>query len=796
MDWVPSFLNANHVYIAFAYGLSFFVLGFSILLAPKPQLPGLAASLRFFGIFGLSHGLAEWTHVFELTRRPLPQFVHTGLLLIAGFCLLEFAVRMLVALAPERPWLLRVTPIFLIGWGISVAAATLLVSPVDVLTNAEVWTRYLLFLPGSGLAAWAFFKLDSRIEAYPKSMRRDVRGAFGFFVLHFMSCGLIAPNVSYPPAIWLSSLAALDPTGMGVLVFRTTIAIGATGLFLSMLRTFESQRAKDLENAQQAALIAQQQARQVAEQKNQELDEEKARAESLYHSILENANDAVFIHDMTGRFLEVNRTACERLGFTRAELLSMGVKQLDTPEMAARFDDAVRRLVDTRSSIGETCHVSKDGDCIPVEISSRVIDHKGELAVLTVARDIRERRRIADEIKQRNQELDELYHDAEERAERIAVTNAIIRTVSAGRSIGEIFQSFAEQTRRLVPYSRMGIALIDPAAGTMTFQRRYLEDGVDEQSNVTYPIMGSPVEQILQTKQPWVCSDLHSERQFPKTAESLLELGLQSSIIMPIIWKTQILGTLNFHSRDPNAYAAKDTQILEPIANQLAIAIENTRLQNQIKDMAIQTERDRLGRELHDGLGQVLGYVQIKTGEMIDLLRIQQTDEAQVILRDLHQAAQIAYADVREAILGLRSTVTTGIGLESTLQEYLHRYQREWGIHCDLISDGVAESRIAPSAEIQLLRIIQEALTNVRRHARAKNAWVRFAHAPDRVLVTIEDDGCGFDVQKPRREHFGLQTMHERAESVSGFVEVKSTPGQGTRVQVNLPCSPIDGSRR
>jgi signal transduction histidine kinase len=214
-------------------------------------------------------------------------------------------------------------------------------------------------------------------------------------------------------------------------------------------------------------------------------------------------------------------------------------------------------------------------------------------------------------------------------------------------------------------------------------------------------------------------------------------------------------------------------------------------LQEQIQSMAIRAERERLGRELHDGLGQVLGFIGLKVAAIVAMLQNQRIDQAQHAAAELSQIVQTAYADVREAILGLRSTVTAGVGLEPTLREYLHRYQREWNIPVDLVIAENTPTCFSPSAEIQLLRIIQEALTNVRRHAHAERAWVRFETENDGVVAAIEDRGRGFDPHQPTPDHFGLQTMRERAEAFGGQLEIESTPGTGTRIRVHLPRQAI-----
>ncbi len=151
---------------------------------------------------------------------------------------------------------------------------------------------------------------------------------------------------------------------------------------------------------------------------------------------------------------------------------------------------------------------------------------------------------------------------------------------------------------------------------------------------------------------------------------------------------------------------------------------------------------------------------------------------------------------MREAILGLRTSISPSVGLVHTLQEYLRHFSQQSGIPVRLVIDDQARLELQPSAEIQLLRIIQEALANVRKHARASLGWVRIRIRGERATIVVEDDGQGFDlaqVGEGEGLHFGLQTMKERAEGVGGRLRVVSQPGHGTRVVVRLPMSRRNG---
>ena len=224
--------------------------------------------------------------------------------------------------------------------------------------------------------------------------------------------------------------------------------------------------------------------------------------------------------------------------------------------------------------------------------------------------------------------------------------------------------------------------------------------------------------------------------------------------------------------------------------NQLQAEIAHSR-----QAVAVLEERERIAREMHDGLAQVLGYVNTKAQAVRQFIATDMLDEAKTHLIQLEEAARSVYADVREAILGLRTTVTSDKGFINTLEEYIKIFEQQSGVHTELvIEDPKLPKEIAPSIEVQLIRIIQESLTNVRKHSGAENVVVRFEGTLQDVQIVIEDDGDGFspmETQQRRRPRFGFQTMRERAESVGGTLEIKSTPGDGTNIRVILPSTEV-----
>jgi signal transduction histidine kinase len=214
-----------------------------------------------------------------------------------------------------------------------------------------------------------------------------------------------------------------------------------------------------------------------------------------------------------------------------------------------------------------------------------------------------------------------------------------------------------------------------------------------------------------------------------------------------------------------------------------------------VRDLAITEERERIAREMHDSLAQVLGYVNTKAQAVQELLKAGQIERADGQVGQLGEAARAAYADVREGILGLRTSLRPGRSLLEALREYLEQWQQQSSIRAELVVEpsGASLAGLTPAAELQLLRIVQEALANVRKHAVATGVRVCLEEVPDQVEAEIADHGRGFAVSDRSRAdehagpHFGLSTMRERAESVGGALEVMSSPGTGTRVLVRMP---------
>jgi len=205
--------------------------------------------------------------------------------------------------------------------------------------------------------------------------------------------------------------------------------------------------------------------------------------------------------------------------------------------------------------------------------------------------------------------------------------------------------------------------------------------------------------------------------------------------------------------------------------------------------LAVLNERESLARELHDGIGQVLAAAQLQVMSARELLAQGNSAAAQECLLRVSDATQEAKESIREYLLGVKARSSPRQGLIPVLRQYLGQYRDTYGIHTELVVPAEFEKQpIDPVVEAQLQPIIQEALTNVRKHGRARSARVVFGLDDGRLQVTIEDDGCGLDLGvATAHQGFGLRSMRGRAEAIGGTIEVRSKPGEGTRVSVQVP---------
>ncbi|WP_295758112.1 type IV pili methyl-accepting chemotaxis transducer N-terminal domain-containing protein [Undibacterium sp.] len=264
------------------------------------------------------------------------------------------------------------------------------------------------------------------------------------------------------------------------------------------------------------------------------------------------------------------------------------------------------------------------------------------------------------------------------------------------------------------------------------------------------------------------------------------EEGFFSIAVFQILAREQVIGSFSLHFTHERVISSEERRLLETLGKNLGVAIENQRLIAKEKEFAVSQERNLLAQGLHDSIAQGLNFLNLQVQMLEDSLSRNDLQEVSEIAPLLRAGVEESYEDVRELLLNFRTRLQDS-NLESEMRNVLSKFQRQTGVHgvIEFIGSGAP---VAPEQQLQVLFILQEALSNVRKHAQASEVKVRVENERDFKLI-ITDDGQGFTMESAEQKgdaHVGLHIMRERAERLSAQFEICSVPGQGTTISLHL----------
>jgi two-component system nitrate/nitrite sensor histidine kinase NarX len=254
------------------------------------------------------------------------------------------------------------------------------------------------------------------------------------------------------------------------------------------------------------------------------------------------------------------------------------------------------------------------------------------------------------------------------------------------------------------------------------------------------------------------------------------------------------LGALSVARRGGAPFTDRDRGFLATLASLAGIALSSAQMREGARQRAVLSERTRIAREMHDSLAQVLGAVHLRLRVLETGAATMPEDAVRAEVEALADVCAEAYRDVREAILGLRdANHHAERSLVDNLRSYLEAYSTQSGVSARLANEVGHEVALSPRAEVHVIRIVQEALTNVRKHANARSVLVSIRGTDTSTSFVVSDDGTGFDPEAATAggsDGYGLFTMRDRAALLGGTVQVDSAPGRGTTVTATVPERP------
>jgi len=285
-------------------------------------------------------------------------------------------------------------------------------------------------------------------------------------------------------------------------------------------------------------------------------------SEYYYRTLFDNAGDAIFIHNLTGRYLEVNRVACETLGYTREELLRMTPADLNAPEFVDQVPGRISRLREADHIFFETIYVRRDGSTVPVELNSRIIEYAGGPAVLSIARDITERKRAEGVLTRR--------------AAQLAVLSDVGRQIAAILSLDQVLARAAQLVQENFGYHHVALFLIDYDRGEMemkaiagNFLRLF-------PLNHRVRLDAGMVGWVGAHGQRLCANDVEAEPHYINFYPDVIPT--RSELSVPICIGEETVGVLDVQSPELNEFDDDDIRVIETLADQIAVAIANARL--------------------------------------------------------------------------------------------------------------------------------------------------------------------------------------------------------------------------
>ena len=372
----------------------------------------------------------------------------------------------------------------------------------------------------------------------------------------------------------------------------------------------------------------------------------------------------------------------------------------------------------------------------------------------------------------------------------LSALNSVALAVSESLDLGTILQRAIEQIISVTGADACDIWLPEDESQDIVRQA-YSGDFTGGLSGKSGYLSNHRVyNMVARSGRTMVVPDIAASEYFPQNRGK--ESRYRSLVSVPMLSKNNVIGVLNIFGVKPDQFSRESIGILASMANYIALAVENANLYDKVMDTATAEERERIAREMHDGLAQVLSYVNAKSQAARQYISKGKPEEASGQLESLEKVANELYDDIRETILNLRTGISSQKALSDVVKEYLARFSQMSGIETSLENEAGEDVPLPADVEMQIIRIIQEALANVRKHAGSDRAFVRLSLKGNRYNVIIEDSGQGFDASVPRKRstpHFGFQIMKERAESIDGTLDIESSPGAGTKITLSIPVA-------
>lgn len=366
---------------------------------------------------------------------------------------------------------------------------------------------------------------------------------------------------------------------------------------------------------------------------------------------------------------------------------------------------------------------------------------------------------------------------------QLRLINEVSRKISSFLSLNELLPYVVEVLQESFEFDCVRIFLYETGSSEMVLSARAGSCQSAARGNQPATADKRIISWVAKSGQAYLSGDMARN---PGGVWDLEPSSPFAHLAVPIKIGSVMLGVLDVSYQKPKTFDEIDLFVIQPLADQLAVALENARLTLELRDMAVVEERNRIAREIHDTLAQGFAGISMNMDTAKQVLHGGALSELDEILERTHGLAKEKLSEARRSVQSMHPNVEVSGQMDELIQHELDQTSKSMGIAAEFEVVG-APRPITPEIKLALLRICQEALTNVKKHARASLVQVDLIYSHHGIELTVYDNGIGFSPKGTNGNSFGLICMSERARLLGGTLVVNSEQGKGTRIDVTIP---------
>jgi PAS domain S-box-containing protein len=496
----------------------------------------------------------------------------------------------------------------------------------------------------------------------------------------------------------------------------------------------------------------------------QHVEAELREREEQYRSIFESVSDGLLIYDVSGDLVDFNPAAYKMHGYTQDEFSQLQPVDFIHPDSMAFFKRYLRTIQGGKPVRGRAVDVHKDGSKFYVEVLGSEFAYRGEPHALTVMRDITSEVEAYQILEKR----------VEERTRELSTLLEVSRKVNATLELKPLISLILDQLNKVVDYRAATVYLLEEDKHEPVLLEKRGDADLSSYQDI-FSDLNTFIAPLINEGKPLI---LENGSYGSKQARACM--------VIPLLVKDRLTGLVFLENDHPKSYLERHAELASAFANQASVAMENARLYVQAKELAALQERQKLARELHDSISQVLYSIGLgaRTARMLLERDPLKASEPMDYVLELTEAG---LAEMRALIFELRPESIEAEGLVAALTKQATAIKSRHQIEID--TNFCPEPELSVEQKQALFRVVQEALHNVVKHAQASHVDIKMTCSLDELTLEVKDNGVGFNPGSNFPGHLGLQSMHERIDRMGGEFHIDSEPGQGSTIHASVPLS-------